>query len=278
MEQLREKLAFAEKNPAIFEQKPVLDKGFVRLVDWLGGDDRIVQAARVSYGKGTKTKREDAALIDYLVRHRHTSPLEQVVFTFHIKLPLFVFGQLVRHRTASLNAKSARYSIMEDEFYIPENFRTQDSYNKQGSGPDIVEEDGLVNTLEDLCKTAHSHYEGFLRAGVSREQARMILPQNLYTEVYWTQNLHNLLHLLKLRLDKHAQWEIREYAKVIYHIVREVVPNVISSWENHALNSVSLSAKEVEVLRNSNFFDLLKESGAIPPSIIRERLEEIHGP
>ena len=251
IETLREKLEFAENNPVIFNPRNVLDKGFVRLVDWFGDDARVVQAARVSYGKGTKTINEDAGLIDYLMRHRHTSPFEMVSFTFHIKLPLFVFAQLVRHRTASLNAMSARYSIMKDEFYIPEEFRLQSMQNSQGS-------DGVSNAsrafevvLRNSCDKAYSDYEYMTNLGVAREQARMILPQNLYTEVYWTQNLHNLLHLLKLRLDAHAQWEIRQYAEAIHEIISPIVPMSLTSWERHVLDAVSLSQKEIEILREA---------------------------
>lgn len=282
IEFLREKLDFAEKNPTIFNQRNVLDKGFVRLVDWFGDDARVVQAARVSYGKGTKTINEDAGLIDYLMRHRHTSPFEMVSFTFHIKLPLFVFGQLVRHRTASLNAKSARYSIMEDEFYIPEEFRLQSTQNTQGS-------DGVSNAsrafeivLRNSCEEAYSDYEYMTNLGVAREQARMILPQNLYTEVYWTQNLHNLLHLLKLRLDSHAQWEIRQYAEAIYEIISYITPLTVSSWERHVLNSVSLTEIEVQILREVLGGSTIDESISHTPHMskgytreVREKLTKI---
>jgi len=251
IESLKEKLEFAENNPVIFNQRNVLDRGFVRLVDWFGDDSRVVQAARVSYGKGTKTVNEDAGLIDYLMRHRHTSPFEMVSFTFHIKLPLFVFAQLVRHRTASLNAMSARYSIMNDEFYIPEEFRLQNNQNRQGSDGISNASKALEVVLQKSCDKAYSDYEYMTNLGVAREQARMILPQNLYTEVYWTQNLHNLLHLLKLRLDSHAQQEIREYAEAIHEIISPIVPLSLSSWERHVLNSVSLSDIEVEILRRS---------------------------
>lgn len=251
IEALREKLEFAEANPGIFNERKVLDKGFVRLVDWLGDDSRIVQAARVSYGKGTKSIREDAGLVDYLMRHRHTSPFEKVVFTFHIKLPLFVFAQLVRHRTASLNAKSARYSVMEDEFYIPAEFRTQGVTNKQGSESVLAGDKGKIahSVTKSMCNTAYAEYEYLMDLGVTREQARMVLTQNLYTEVYWTQNLHNLLHLLKLRLDHHAQQEIRDYAEAIHEIISPIVPVSLKSWENHVLNSTALSGIETTVLR-----------------------------
>lgn len=266
VELLKEKLDFAEKNPSTFEVHNVLDNGFVRLVDWLGDDSRVVQSARVSYGKGTKTVREDAGLIDYLLRHKHTSPFEQVVFTFHMKMPLFVFAQLVRHRTASLNAKSARYSVMEDEFYIPETFRTQSQVNKQGS--EGVADKGVQliahNLVNRVAKDGYSDYEYLIHMGVAREQARMVLSQNLYTEFYWTQNLHNLFHLLRLRLDSHAQQEIRDYAQAIYSIIQPVVPASVSSWENHVLNGVSLSEFEIDVLyrvfHGEGMGDILEEA------------------
>lgn len=266
VDSLREKLDFAEKNPTIFETHNVLDKGFVRLVDWLGDDSRIVQSARVSYGKGTKTVREDAGLIDYLLRHKHTSPFEQVVFTFHMKMPLFVFAQLVRHRTASLNAKSARYSVMEEEFYIPETFRTQSQVNKQGSEGEADREVQLIanNLVTRVAKDGYSDYEYLIHMGVAREQARMVLSQNLYTEFYWTQNLHNLFHLLRLRLDPHAQQEIRDYAQTIYSIIHHIVPSSVSSWENHVLNGVSLSEFETGVLyrvfHGERLGDILEEA------------------
>jgi len=232
------------------ESIPVLDKGFVRLVDYMGNDESIVQAARVSYGGGTKSVREDKALIDYLMRHHHSSPFEMVEFKFHLKLPLFVFAQLVRHRTASLNAMSARYSEMPDEFYTPESYRTQDTNNKQGSldylSPAWNEfPSGEVRSGSTI---EYDRYQALLEHGVAREMARMVLPQNLYTEVYWKQDLHNLLHLLRLRLDPHAQWEIRQYAQAIYGIIQPIIPWTIESWENHVRQAISLSDIEQEVL------------------------------
>lgn len=230
--------------------KTVLDKGFVRLVDHMGDDSRIVQSARVSYGDGTKSVRQDKGLIDYLVRHRHTSPLEQVEFTFHIKLPLFVMGQLVRHRTASLNQMSARYSVMKDEFYIPSEIRSQDELNKQGSNVGGIEEEEVVRSLFIAnAEDAYTTYETLLGKGVAREMARMVLPQNLYTEVYWNQDLHNLLHLLKLRMDPHAQWEIQQYANAMYELIKDIVPWTIESWERHTRDSVNFTKEELTIYR-----------------------------
>jgi thymidylate synthase (FAD) len=224
---------------------PVLDHGFVRLIDYMGDDSRIVQAARVSYGEGTKTVREDKALIDYLVRNHHTSPLEQVVFTFHIKLPIFVARQWVRHRTARLNEVSARYSEMQEEFYIPDDNRVQrqDSRNKQSSG-ELLEEkdrDKALTIIEESSEFSYDCYRQLLQIGVSRELARIVLPLNIYTEWYWQMDLNNLFHFIKLRGGGHAQWEIREYTKVIGGIVREIVPYAYESFERHILKEAIIS-------------------------------------
>jgi len=253
--EIENKLKFATENPKIFEERKVLDKGFVKLVDWMGDDSSIARAARVSYGKGTKSVNEDSALVDYLIRHQHTSPLEMVEFVFHIKLPLFSMAQLVRHRTSSLNQISARYSVMEDEFYIPETLRTQSKNNKQGSEVgDLGDfQKYFLKKIQRISKDAHEDYEILMKHGVAREMARMILPQNLYTQVYWKQDLKNLLHLLKLRMDTHAQYEIRVFADAIYDIIKEIVPNTVSSWENHILNSVTFSKDEIEVLKTKGF-------------------------
>lgn len=246
---IENKLALVDENPTIFEERPVLDKGFVRLVDFMGDDSSIVRAARVSYGSGTKSVREDAGLIDYLIRHEHSSPLEMVEFTFHLKLPLFVMGQLVRHRQANLNQMSARYSVMEDEFYLPENLRAQSSNNKQSSEGEVEDETSLIALMKVSADAAYRDYERLLSKNVGREMSRMILPQNLYTQVYWKQDLRNLLHLLRLRMDSHAQWEIQQYANAIYEIIKPIVPNTINSWENHVKDSVRLSREDVFMLR-----------------------------
>lgn len=232
----------------------VLDKGFVRLVDVMGDDARIVQAARVSYGEGTKTVREDAALIDYLLRHKHTSPFEMVEFTFHIKAPIFVIRQWFRHRTASVNEISARYSVMKDEFFLPSpaDLRAQSKNNKQvgeGGLPDLA-----AGQAHDLIaqsqQQAYQEYQTLLELGVARELAREVLPVGLYSEFYWKQNLHNLLHFLRLRLDWHAQAEIRAYAEAIAHFVKQAVPLTWESFEEHLLGGASLSRTELEVVRH----------------------------
>src|SRR3990167_5309308 len=184
----------------------VLDKGFVRLVDWMGNDDSIVRAARVSYGQGIKTIEEDKKLINFLIRERHTSPLEQVTFTFHVKAPLFVFRQWHRHRTWSYNEVSARYTEMKDEFYIPETTRItkQDKKNKQGStNEQISEAETAVEMIRRNSDESYLIYQDLLNMGVARELARTVLPVNLYSEMFATVNLHNLMHFLKLRLGVH---------------------------------------------------------------------------
>jgi thymidylate synthase (FAD) len=233
---------------------PVLDKGFVRLVDYLGGDERVVQAARVSYGEGTKSYREDAGLIDYLLRHQHTSPFEQVVLTFHVKLPIFVARQWIRHRTARVNEVSGRYSVMKDEFYLPgpEALALQSDDNKQGRREDVLEpgQAGEVrNVLEQGQQGAFRDYSALIEQGIARELARINLPLSLYTEWYWQIDLHNLFHFLKLRLDSHAQREIRLYAQVILDIAREVAPRCCDSFERRILGAVSFSREEFAELK-----------------------------
>ncbi|MFQ3547933.1 MAG: FAD-dependent thymidylate synthase [Termitinemataceae bacterium] len=244
-----------ESAEAILDKEfPVLDKGFVRLVDYLGGDERVVQAARVSYGGGTKSYREDAALIDYLLRNEHTSPFEQVVLTFHIKLPIFVARQMIRHRTARLNEISGRYSVMKDEFYIPapDDIALQSTDNKQGRSSEPVAPE-LAETVQDLLrlgqKEAYEDYQRLVDQGIARELARINLPLALYTEWYWQMDLHNLFHFLKLRLDAHAQKEIREYARVMFDITKQVAPRCCESFERHLLKGVRFSAEELAELR-----------------------------
>ena len=233
----------------------VLDKGFVRLVDYLGGDARIVQAARVSYGDGTKSVREDAGLIDYLLRHQHTSPFEQVVLTFHIKMPIFVARQWVRHRTARLNEISGRYSIMRDECYLPasEDIAFQSTDNRQGrmSEPAPLEvRTQIRDTLHAQQETAYREYSALIDTKLARELARINLPLSAYTEMYWQIDLHNLFHFLKLRCDSHAQKEIRAYAFVLLEICRNVAPLAVKSFEKHILTGVHLSGTELEAVRN----------------------------
>lgn len=232
----------------------VLDRGFVRLVDYLGGDARIVQAARVSYGAGTRTVREDSALIDYLMRHRHTSPFEHVVFEFHCKMPIFVARQWVRHRAARLNEISGRYSVLREEFYRPppDQIRRQSAENKQGRGDAAVPPELQQRVLELLRadqERAYASYEELIGDDIARELARINLPLSLYTEWYWQMDLHNLFHFLALRLHPHAQWEIREYARVIAEIVRVVCPAAWDAFDRHVLRGCQFSADEIAALR-----------------------------
>lgn len=243
-----------EAEKILDKEFPVLDKGFVRLVDYLGSDQRIVQSARVSYGEGTKTYRQDKGLINYLMRNDHTSPFEQVVFTFHVKAPIFVARQWVRHRTARMNEISGRYSVMKDEIYLPpcDMIALQSEDNKQGRKDEPVDRetaekirDCLSRNAEDTFRTYHE----LLDTGLAREIARINLPLSMYTEFYWEIDLHNLFHFLQLRLDHHAQAEIRAYARVMFDMVKTVCPIAAEAFENHRLNGRSFSGDEVEAIR-----------------------------
>lgn len=241
-----------EEAEALLDQEiPVLDKGFVRLVDYLGSDQRIVQSARVSYGEGTKSFRQDRGLIHYLMRNEHTSPFEQVVLTFHTKMPIFVARQWVRHRTARLNEISGRYSIMKDEFYLPEpdQMRGQSDDNKQARSESVVD-DATAMIEEMAADQAHlyAHYEGMIERGLAREIARSNLPLSLYTEWYWQCDLHNLFHFLALRMDSHAQYEIRVYAEVMAKCAKAVAPIAYEAFEEHRLHAVKFSRSELAAL------------------------------
>ncbi len=230
-----------------------LNAGFVRLIDHMGGDDAIVQAARVSYGKGTKSVNEDRGLIRYLMRHMHTTPFEMVEFKFHVKLPIFVARQWIRHRTANVNEYSGRYSVMKDEFYIPdrEAIHFQSLQNKQGRRKEEVPPDLRARVLEILTsaqRELYSQYEEMLEADIARELARINLPLSLYTEWYWKIDLHNLFHFLHLRMDLHAQYEIRVYAEAMAQLVKPFVPLAWEAFEDYVLGSSSFSRLEMEVL------------------------------
>ena len=244
-----------EAEEILDKEYPVLDKGFVRLVDYFGGDQRIVQSARVSYGEGTKSVSQDGALIDYLLRHQHTSPFEQVVMTFHVKMPIFVARQWVRHRTGRMNEVSGRYSIMKDEFYVPaeDKVSPQSTDNKQGRANEAFDKetaDKIIAQLEEGQKAAYESYNELIDSGLAREIARINLPLSLYTEFYWEMDLHNLFHFLKLRLDSHAQYEIRVYAEVILEMCRKVAPMATESFINHMNQGVSFSGEEMRALRD----------------------------
>jgi len=262
----------------------VLDKGFVRLVDVMGDDNRIAQAARVSYSGGTKTSRDDGALIDFLMRHRHTSPFEMVEFTFHVKAPIFVVRQWFRHRTASVNEISARYSVLKDEFYEPkpEFLRAQSDFNKQ-VGEGNLPSDAASRAAELIAgasKNVYAIYKDLLDLGVAREQARSVLPVGIYTEFYWKQDLHNLLHFLKLRLDQNAQEEIRAYARAISRFVKDSVPLVWAAFEEHVLHAQMLSAEELKVLSrmiNREAYATALANAGLSKSRVREAVEKVFG-
>lgn len=261
----------------------VLDHGFVRLVDYLGGDDRIVQAARVSYGDGTKSLREDRALIDYLLRHAHTSPFEQVVLTFHVKMPIFVARQWLRHRTARLNELSGRYSVMSDEFYLPEahQVRYQSPLQKQGRSTEAVPEalqERVREALQSGQAESFAAYQALLDEGVARELARVNLPLALYTEMYWQIDLHNLFHFLRLRIDDHAQYEIRVYAEALARCAAAVAPIAYAAFEEHVLHGRRFSLQEWEVLRGALDEGALRaalSSSGLRASRRRELLEKL---
>jgi thymidylate synthase (FAD) len=231
----------------------VLNHGLVRLVDYMGNDDAIVQAARVSYGAGTKKRSEDHGLIRYLMRHRHTSPLEMVETKFHVKMPIFVARQWIRHRTASVNEVSARYSLLPDEMYIPEDAQIsfQSTDNKQGRS--MAEVPGaLKERVRELLlagqRESYEAYQEMIDAEIARELARISLPVAVYTEWYWKLNLHNLFHFLTLRLDAHAQYEIRVYAEAIALIVQQIAPVAFGAFEDYQRYASHLSAAETRIV------------------------------
>ena len=239
-----------------------LDKGFVRLVDWMGSDQRIVQSARVSYGEGTKTVREDKGLIDYLMRHAHTSPFEQVNFTFHVKMPIFVARQIVRHRTAKINEISGRYSILKDEFYEPDVSRMvkQSKDNKQGSSEEVLEDaESFLQSFKDEQFEMYDNYTEYIQGGMAKEMARINLPLAIYTEWYITFDLHNLFHFLKLRMDNHAQYEVRVYADAKYNLIKDIVPFACEAFEKHVINGRKFSGDEMELIKSFLSEDRVKD-------------------
>jgi len=249
----------------LYEPLPVLDRGFVRVVDYMGDDAAIVQAARVSYGRGTRHVSNDRGLINYLMRMRHTSPFEMCALKLHVKLPIFVARQWIRHRTANVNEYSARYSVLEDEFYVPaaEHLAAQSGGNRQGRGEVLepAEAERAQHLLADTGERAYAHYLELLnqdhagepldpaRKGLARELARMVLPLNTYTQWYWKTDLHNLLHFIALRADPHAQYEIRAYAEVLLDIVKRWVPLTHDAFVNYRLEGAELSKQALAVIR-----------------------------
>lgn len=237
----------------------VLDRGFIRIIDYMGDDGAISQAARVSYGEGTKSINDDRGLIRYLMRHWHTTPFEMCEVKLHVKLPLFVARQWIRHRTANVNEYSARYSILDKEFYFPapEQMMFQSTDNKQGrSGQlDFVNARVVRQILMDDADQAYRHYEEMITNpaengyGLARELARMNLPTNIYTQWYWKVDLHNLFHFLRLRADAHAQWEIRQYADVMCKLVQMWVPHAYDAFHDYRLHAATFSCQEMEILK-----------------------------
>jgi thymidylate synthase (FAD) len=237
----------------LMEKKEVLDYGHVILVNINGSDETIVKTARVSYDNGTKIVRSDAGLIDYLIRHQHTSPLEQVSFTFDLQLPIFVARQLIRHRTAKANEISGRYSILDDMFYLPEinRLNSQSTINKQGSSEDVIQEAVICKELiKQTSENAYGAYLTLLECGLSRELARIVLPTNFYTRMIWQSDLNNLLKFIKLRADSHAQYEIQVYANAMLDLIEPSVPYAVSSFKNHYMNSVTFSGDELQAIKN----------------------------
>ena len=254
---------------------PLLDKAFVGLIDVMGTDASIVQAARVSYGAGTKTVNEDRGLIRYLLRHLHTTPFEMCELKFHVRMPIFVARQWLRHRTASVNEESARYSEMTDEFYFPapDDIQPQSSDNKQGRNGEVSfkNREGVTWVMDAAYEVAYKAYQTLLGEkvenfydlhgdgddsilskdfdGVARELARVVMPVASYTEFYWKVNLHNLFHFLKLRADPHAQKEIRVFAEAMIELARKNFPVAVEAWEDYIKNALTISRMEVETLR-----------------------------
>jgi thymidylate synthase (FAD) len=212
----------------------VLDKGFVKLIDFIGGDTKVVLAARVSFDMTLKGEEKDKKLIEYLLKHEHFTPFEHSVFQFHIKCPIFVARQWMRHRWGSYNEISARYTEVKDEFYIPKSFRIQDTKNKQGSlESDKLDNEKLIKLYKESIENSYKTYQELLKNGIAREMARMVLPVSQYTQFYWTVNARSLLNFIRLRTDEHAQYEIREYANVISKIFAENMP-----WTWEAFNKI----------------------------------------
>lgn len=262
--------------------KLYLDYGFIGLVETMGSDETVEQSARLSYGKGTRKVGDTRGLIRTLVRNWHTSPLEMAEVRFHLKVPIFVMRQLVRHRTASLNEYSGRYSEMVDEFYIPplDRMQVQSTTNKQGSGEAL--EKGISSVLQNMmvgtCDDAFAAYRDLLTHDVSRELARIVLPVNNYTEIFWKCDIKNFFGMLKLRMDKHAQEEIRVMAEIMYQLAKPHFPILSEAFEDYWLNGVSLSAMELDIVRRliaSNLHtDVLKYHFEAPDQKMSKREQD----
>ena len=262
----------------LFTAYPVLDHGFVRVIDYMGDDSAVVQAARVSYGRGTRRVSEDAGLIRYLMRHRHTTPFEMCEIKFHIKLPIFIARQWIRHRTANVNEYSARYSILDREFYLPapEHLAAQSASNRQGRGDVLAGEEAarVLDMLREDATRTYDHYAEMLnegvdgtpvdpgRQGLARELARMNLTLNTYTQWYWKTDLHNLLHFLSLRADAHAQYEIRAYAEAMLEMVKAWVPQTYAAFADYRLGAVTFSAAMLGILKRMLAGEAVEQKGS----------------
>ena len=271
----------------LYEQIPVLDHGFIRVVDYMGDDSAIVQAARVSYGKGTKQVSKDAGLIRYLMRHWHTTPFEMCELKLHVKLPMFVARQWIRHRTANVNEYSARYSVLDREFYIPNEAQlaSQSKINNQGRGETLTgaEAEQALKWLREDADQCYDHYQTMInedpagntidesKQGLARELARMNLPVNAYTQWYWKIDLHNLFHFLHLRADPHAQYEIRVYADAIFEVVKKWLPIAAQAFEDYRMGAAHLSAQGVKIVtRMLNGEKVTQENSGLSPREWRE--------
>ena len=279
----------------LYQAIPVLDHGFIRVIDYMGDDSAIVQAARVSYGKGTKKVQQDEGLIRYLMRHRHTTPFEMCEIKFHVKLPVFVARQWIRHRTANVNEYSARYSVLDREFYIPapEQLAAQSAANRQGRG-DVLEGETAARVLEILKEDSarcYENYEEMLNVredgtviqegkdGLARELARMNLPLNIYTQWYWKVDLHNFMHFLSLRADHHAQYEIRVYADAMLDVLDRWVPLAAKAFRDYRMGGVHLSAAGLAIVKRLLASeDVTQETSGLSAREWRELMESLGRP
>jgi len=271
----------------LYTAHAVLDHGIVRVIDYMGDDAAICQAARVSYGRGTRSVSNDEGLIRYLMRHWHSTPFEMCEIKLHVKLPVFVARQWIRHRTANVNEYSARYSILDREFYIPapEALAAQSTTNNQGRGAALEgeEADRVLRTLREDAMRCYDHYEEMIgqegQQGLARELARMNLPANVYTQWYWKTDLHNLLHFLRLRADTHAQYEIRVYAEAISGIVADWVPAAWRAFEDYRIGGATLSATALECVRRMlKGEEVTQENSGMSKGEWREFLGVLNGP
>lgn len=270
----------------LYTAYPVLDHGFIRVIDYMGDDSAICQAARVSYGKGTKSVSNDEGLIRYLMRHWHSTPFEMCEIKLHVKLPVFVARQWIRHRTANVNEYSARYSILDREFYIPapEHIAAQSEVNNQGRGETLTGEEAarVLDILKSDAARCYDNYEAMIsqegQQGLARELARMNLPANIYTQWYWKTDLHNLLHFLRLRADVHAQYEIRVYAEEICKVVADWVPFAWRAFEDYRLGGAALSGKALDCVRRMiRGEEVTQESSGMSKGEWREFQQVIEG-